>query len=204
MSHHAPQPTEILRHEHRVIEQVLAVVEKLADQAEREQVFNTETAAKAIDFLRQFADRCHHAKEEDLLFPALEAKGFPRDGGPTGVMLYEHEQGRGFIRQMAEAVETLAANPSIASKNFAAAARQYVELLRQHISKEDTILFVLAERTLDATEQAKLLENFHTVEKKHVGEGVHEKYVALAEELLASVGVSKDAVPTSSGFFCCH
>lgn len=198
------QPTEVLRSEHRVIEQVLAVLEKLAEIAEKTGSVDTTLGSKAIDFLRNFADRCHHGKEEDHLFPALEAKGFPRDGGPTGVMLYEHEQGREFIRNMANALAEAQANPKAAASQFAAAARQYVALLRQHISKEDNILFVLAERTLSPTEQSQLMEKFHKVEKEHVGEGVHEKYVALAEELLEKSGIDKEAVPKSGGFFCCH
>lgn len=198
------QPTEVLRNEHRVIEQVLAVLEKLAEIAEKRRAVDTTLAGKAVDFLRNFADRCHHGKEEDHLFPALEAKGFPRDGGPTGVMLHEHEQGRQFIRNMTDAISAAQSDQKAAAAQFAAAARQYVALLRQHISKEDNILFVLAERTLSPTEQAQLLEKFYGVEKEHVGEGIHEKYVALAEELLEKTGIAKNAVPKSGGFFCCH
>jgi len=204
MTSHGQSPTEILRHEHRVIEQVLAVLEKLADHAANNGRIDAELASQALDFFRHFADHCHHAKEEDLLFPALEAKGFPREGGPTGVMLYEHEQGRALIRQMVEAIQAAETDSRAAARKFAEAARQYVTLLRQHISKEDNILFVLAERTLNTSEQAEMLAKFETTEKEHVGEGVHEKYAALADELLAKMGIAKESVPKASDFFCCH
>jgi hemerythrin-like domain-containing protein len=84
------KPTEILSSEHRVIEQVLGCLEKIIEQARQNGRLERQPAEDAIAFFRNFADRCHHGKEEAHLFPALEAQGFPRQGGPTGVMLHEH------------------------------------------------------------------------------------------------------------------
>jgi hypothetical protein len=56
-------------------------------------------------FFRNFADRCHHSKEEDELFPKMVEHGIPKEGGPIGVMLMEHDQGRAFVRGMSEAAE---------------------------------------------------------------------------------------------------
>ena len=84
------KPTEILSAEHRVIEQVLNCLEKMAAQAEKTGTLDKVSATDAVNFFRTFADQCHHGKEEAHLFPAMEAKGFPRQGGPTGVMLHEH------------------------------------------------------------------------------------------------------------------
>ena len=92
--------TEVLKQEHRVIENVLDALERLAKAAETSALAEWE---KAIDFARNFADKCHHLKEENLLFPALEERGIPREGGPIGMMLAEHEEGRGYVRAMAAA-----------------------------------------------------------------------------------------------------
>ncbi|MCX7887840.1 MAG: hemerythrin domain-containing protein, partial [Verrucomicrobiae bacterium] len=105
------KPTEILMAEHRVIEQVLNVLEAMAERAANGDL-NRQEARDAVAFFRGFADRCHHGKEEAQLFPAMEAKGIPREGGPIGVMLCEHEQGRAAVRGMAEAVLELFANPA--------------------------------------------------------------------------------------------
>ena len=99
------KPTEILSGEHRIIEQVLDCLEKIAQNCATGGRLDKTSAEQALDFFRDFADRCHHGKEETHLFRAMEAKGFPRQGGPTGVMLHEHEQGRAHIRDMAEAIE---------------------------------------------------------------------------------------------------
>ena len=77
------KPTEILSGEHRVIEQVLDCLERIAQRCRDEAVWTEASAMQALDFFRNFADRCHHGKEETHLFPAMEAKGFPRDAGPT-------------------------------------------------------------------------------------------------------------------------
>ncbi len=198
------KPTDILRAEHRVIEQVLAVLEKMATQAEASKSVDVESARQVIDFIRHFADRCHHAKEEDRLFPALEARGFPRHGGPTGVMLAEHEMGRECVRDMDRALGELDHAPEAALSTFVTAARRYVALLREHIGKEDNVLFVLAERTIEEDAQAQLLSEFEAVEKEHVGEHVHEKYVQLAESLMERYGIDKQSIPRSGDFFCCH
>jgi hemerythrin-like domain-containing protein len=169
--------TEILQHEHRVIEQVLNCLEVMANRALAERKLDATSAEAALDFFQTFADGCHHHKEENHLFPLMEAKGFPRDGGPTGVMLHEHEEGRRHIRAMCAAV----ANGAVSE--FAAHARAYVELLRQHILKEDQRLFPMANQVFSSADQASLVESFARVVDKDVEEGAHEKYLDIADLL---------------------
>ncbi len=73
-----------------------------------------------------FADQCHHGKEEDLLFPAMEAAGIPRESGPIGVMLEEHNIGRQYVRGMAEAVSGYRAGETQAGRAFAQNAKPTV------------------------------------------------------------------------------
>ena len=197
------KPSDILSGEHRIIEQVLDCLEKMAEQAERFGRVDVESAALAIDFFRNFADRCHHGKEEAHFFPAVEAKGFPREGGPTGVMLYEHELGRRRVSGMDEAVASARAGDSAAARRFAEHARAYVALLRNHIEKEDHCLFGMANQALTEAEQEQLLAAFATVESDHIGEGVHEKYLQIAETLATRFDVPV-ARPSSCRTCCGH
>jgi hemerythrin-like domain-containing protein len=169
--------TEILQNEHRVIEQVLSCLEVMANRAIAEGKLDATSADAALDFFQTFADGCHHRKEENHLFPLMETKGFPRDGGPTGVMLHEHEEGRHHIQGMRAAV----ANGAV--REFAEHARAYVELLRQHILKEDQRLFPMANQVFSSADQASLVESFARVEDKDVEEGAHEKYLDIADLL---------------------
>ena len=112
------KPTDILSSEHRVIEQVLDCLDKMIQTCQTEHKFDKQSAKDAVDFFRNFADRCHHGKEEAHLFPAMEAKGFARDCGPTGVMIYEHEQGRKFVRGMAESIDAAAKGDACRTKGI--------------------------------------------------------------------------------------
>jgi hemerythrin-like domain-containing protein len=183
------QPTEILSGEHRVIEQVLDCLDKMVQRYKTEGKLDMQSVKDAVDFFRNFADRCHHGKEETHLFPAMEAKGMPRDGGPTGVMLYEHEQGRKYVRGMDESIEGIA-NGDVASKNaFVQNAQLYINLLREHIQKEDHCLFAMANNVLNEQDQQVLSAAFEKVETEEIGEGIHEKYLKIADDLAKKYGV---------------
>ena len=98
-------PSTVLKNEHQVILRVLRVLESLVNRMESGENPQSEALSRCVEFFRLFADACHHAKEEDILFPMLESRGIPRDGGPIGVMLHEHTQARAFTKEMGEAVQ---------------------------------------------------------------------------------------------------
>lgn len=167
----------ILMNEHRVIEIVLDSVDRMLDEG----VIDREFMLGAVDFIRNFADGCHHAKEEDHLFPALERAGVPREGGPIGCMLNEHEQGRAYVATIVTNLDAAATGDSAAISAVRRAASGYVALLRMHIQKEDNVLFVMAEQALDPQRKQQLIEAFGHTEDKTPGK--HERYLALAERL---------------------
>jgi hemerythrin-like domain-containing protein len=172
--------TELLSDEHRVIERVLAAIEKLL---QRPAADSLESWHKALDFIRHFADQCHHFKEEKVLFPAMEEHGIPNDGGPVGMMLMEHEEGRSYVRSMFDALGRIEAKDETAQASLFENARQYLRLLREHIQKEDDILFRMANEVIPEDKQKQLLKDFEAHEAEEMGVGVHEKYLQIAEEL---------------------
>jgi hemerythrin-like domain-containing protein len=178
--HHFDKATEMLSDEHRVIERVLAVLQKLTTRPVENSL---DCWRKALDFFSRFADQCHHLKEEKILFPAMEEHGIPRDGGPIGMMLIEHEEGRGYVRTMTAALTLAEATDEAAKDSLLNNARAYLRLLREHIQKEDEILFRIADDVIPADEQKALLRSFEEHEAKEMGTGVHEKYLKLVEEL---------------------
>jgi hemerythrin-like domain-containing protein len=78
--HHFEKATEMLSDEHRVIERVLALLQKLTTKPVENSL---DSWRKTLDFLSHFVDQCHHFKEEQVLFPAMEERGVSRDGGPS-------------------------------------------------------------------------------------------------------------------------
>lgn len=175
------QATEQLTEEHRVIESVLDSLERVAAEVEEGRPLDREKAARAIEVLRVFADRCHHGKEEQHLFARMAEKGFPRDAGPLGVMLHEHGEGRRYVRAMAEALQK-APGPET-DQEFAEHTRQYAALLRTHILREDHVLFPMIQNLFTPEEDADLVAAFERVEREEIGEGAHARYHQWAHEL---------------------
>jgi len=182
--------TEELKEEHRTIKLALAVIVAMGRRLDAGEEVPPDHMAGLVDFIRNFADRCHHRKEEDLLFVEMAAAGIPREGGPVGVMLAEHEEGRDYVRGMAGAAVRYKAGEKDAGAAFAADARAYADLLAQHIDKEDNVLYIMADRVLSAEQQKRLEDGFARVEEERMGPGQHEKYHAWLHDLAAYYGVA--------------
>jgi hemerythrin-like domain-containing protein len=180
------KPTQELSAEHQAILLMIRILEKMSDRLEAGETVEPGHLERAVDFIRVFADKCHHGKEEDLLFPAMEKAGIPRRAGPLGVMLSEHVMGRGFVQSMAEALAGIRQGDRRAGARFAENARNYGALLTQHIFKEDNILYPMADERLSAAQQDELAACFAEVEEKVVGHGKHEEYHRLLKELEAA------------------
>lgn len=164
-----------LLHDH---EAVLLALEVLERMTERPDQVPPGDPAEMVGFLKVFADECHHGKEEGTLFPALVAAGMPQEGGPVGVMLSEHIQGRELIRRM-----EAASRPPLDAPAFAVAARQYAMLMRAHIEKENGVLFPIAERMLPPAELDRISQAFGRHEAEVIGEARHEQLHALLQRL---------------------
>jgi len=175
--------TDILMSEHRVIERVIASLETATDRLQAGQEVRPGFFIDAADFIKGFADGCHHRKEEGVLFKAMQANGMPAGQGPIAVMLSEHEQGRKFTLGMRAAAQRLQTGDASARQSLVQNALGYAALLRQHIQKEDKVLFPMAGRIIPADKQEQVVEDFERVEHEETGAGVHEKYLALAESL---------------------
>ncbi len=176
-------PIADLRHEHDIILLVLHAVERGAGSLQATLDAEGDWLDTIIDFARGFVDQCHHGKEERHLFVRLEQRGIPNEGGPIGVMLSEHEQGRAFVRAIAEAAPGARNRDATALETAADGLLGYVELLRSHISKENDVLFPMADAVLTEQDRGELEAAFERVEAEEMGEGVHERYHELAHRL---------------------
>jgi hemerythrin-like domain-containing protein len=184
------KPTEELVAEHRAVLVALEILEKVAPAVAAGDGRAVKDLEKLLDFLRGFVDACHHGKEEDVLFPELERLGIPREGGPIGVMLLEHQAGREHIRAMAEGLEGRRLGDPGASAAILEHARGYAELLRSHIHKENSILFPMADRVVPEEAAVVMTRRFEEIERDRVGPGKHEEYHALLHDLKEAWGVA--------------
>jgi hemerythrin-like domain-containing protein len=182
------EATRILMEEHRVIERVVSSLDRAAQRLDAGEPIEAGFFVDAADFVEGFADGCHHKKEESVLFPAMETAGVARQGGPLAVMLAEHEEGRRLTRAMQAAAEELATGRPEWKTAVVQIALGYVALLRQHIAKENGVLFPMADRVIAPEVQGGLAEAFDRIEHEETGVGIHEKYLAMAERLERQAG----------------
>jgi len=165
---------ERLKSEHDLIERGLSLLEMAVARLEAGQPLHEGFPQWAPRFFQQFADQCHHAKEEDVFFPVLKQRGIPEQGGPIGVMLHEHVLGRDCVGRMKEASQ---AQPFDAH-TFADAAKEYIPLLRQHIFKENNVLFRIAERVMSEADDAAVTGKFSQVEQERGLTSLYESFAS--------------------------
>jgi hemerythrin-like domain-containing protein len=176
-------PTEILSDEHRLIVAVLDSLEEAAEHLDSGDAVSPEYFLDAAEFVAGFADRCHHAKEEDILFVAMTAIGMPRDSGPVAVMLREHDEGRQYTAAFRSAAEQMKSGDGSAAADVVCNVFNYVYLMREHINKEDNVLFPMAAQIIPADTMQQVSSDFQRVMDEDAKNGILAKYQALAEKL---------------------
>jgi hemerythrin-like domain-containing protein len=177
--------TDMLMQEHKMIEKVLNSIERQVKRVENGDKINPSFFINASDFIRGFADGCHHRKEENALFPAMVLAGIPKENGPIGQMLIEHEQGRQYNKGIRSAAEELLKGNEKIVDQLLENAKGYSKLLHQHINKENNILFPMANKAIPIKQQEELADEFERIEIEETGQGVHAKYEELAGMLIS-------------------
>jgi hemerythrin-like domain-containing protein len=186
-----PTATEILKNEHQAILKMVEASETIAERLKQGKRVPSDILKTFQEFFQIFTDQCHHGKEEEIFFPLLEARGMPKAGGPLGVMLQEHDLGRGLVREMRQAAEAYAAGVEGSGARWAEAADQYAALLRAHIDKENLVLFPMAERMVSRNELERVAGEFEKLEVAKMGAGTHERLHAKMGKLLEEVYAAK-------------
>ena len=175
-------PSEMLIHEHKIIQLVLNGVQKEVAFIKDTGKINIEKLEKLIDFFQTFMDCCHHVKEERYLFPAMKKHGFFKEGEPITFLL-EHKEARQMVLLIVGKVPQAKMGKLQAADDVATLFQNLIELFHRHMDREDHILFPTADQILTPQEQEEIAQAFEKVETEELGPGVHEKYHHLAHEL---------------------
>ena len=174
------KPTDVLKEEHQGVKLSLRILEqvckKIHEENPGEREINIADFNRLLGFFKVFVDKCHHSKEEDVLFPALLDAGLPKQGGPIQVMLAEHDIGRKLVGEMTTALNDFKDGLPHAETKLIRAADNYRELLKSHITKEDEILYPMADVRISAFIQQGMLEDFEDIENEKIGQGTHEEF----------------------------
>lgn len=152
--------TQILSDEHQTILKVIDAVVTECEALESGKELELEFFQKTIDFIKNYADKFHHAKEEDILFKAMLENIENLHCNPIPVMLHEHDEGREFVKGMEEGIAENNKEKIIEN------ARGYGMLLQNHIYKEDNVLYPMAEEALTDEQKELVNQKYNEVEAK--------------------------------------
>ncbi|HEV2401359.1 MAG TPA: hemerythrin domain-containing protein [Candidatus Sulfotelmatobacter sp.] len=175
-----------LKNDHRVIQQVVAGMSAVAELLDSGKQVDPSVLADLVQFLRVFADQCHHEKEEQHLFPLLATKATVSTRSELESLEREHRSAKQLVGQLAKVAAVYVQSPEVVRYRLVDLLQQLAELYPAHIWKEDFLLFPLAQQSLSAREQQDLQEEFEDVERE-VGEDVHAGFEMLAKKLEAVV-----------------
>ncbi len=177
-------PVAELEREHRVIAVVVSAMGQLADALEAGRAVPERVLRDVVGFIRNYADHCHHGKEEDHLFRVLGERGVPLQGCPIGALLHEHVQGRTLVAALEEAAAALEAGHDGAAAQAVEALRGLAALYPNHIWKEDYLLFTMAGKVLGPADREALAQAFEAVDAA-IGAEAYAGWEQLAERLAA-------------------
>jgi hemerythrin-like domain-containing protein len=173
--------TQNLENDHVYILRLIEVMERITESLDP----NVDHLELIVRVIREFADGLHHAKEEQLLFPLMVQKGFSNQSGPVAVMLHDHAEGRNFVTGMAENISEFKRGDQTALSAVYENMFGYADLLKNHIGKENNVLFRMADKAFSNAEQESLLMKFTKIESGSETSPGKEDYTVIIENLAA-------------------
>lgn len=181
-----------LMNDHSLIEKALVLIER---QILKKNKLNLTALRTLFDFLWDYGDLCHNMKEEKVYFPLLLERGLP-PSGPVSVMLLEHEEERKYINLIKTQLEK--ATSGNIPDDFYANVNAYIELTKNHIWKENDILYPMGKRILTPEDEILLNTEFRKIEKISLGDGAYLRYSTLLDAMEKESGGKVDLLASLS------
>ena len=174
---------DLLMAEHRNIKRVLKSIRKLTFKVLEENEVNTEAFYKVIEFVREYADKHHHSKEEDILFEKMEEELEEDILTPIEAMTNEHQMGRMLMQKLELALKEYEKGNERARIDIIANPVVYADMLEDHIDKEDEAIYLYAENNLSENAISDIKSRVEDIEKKAENKGIQVKYKKMIQEI---------------------
>jgi hemerythrin-like domain-containing protein len=166
--------------EHRLIERMIVIIQEARGRIESEGEVDPVLIDTAVDFIRTYADRTHHGKEEDILFRDLREKNMsPEDRRAMDELIEDHVFGRKTMAALVDANARYRGGDSGALDDISESLRTLADFYPKHIAKEDKEFFPAARKYFSEEEDQAMLAEFYEFDRRMI----HEKYEAVVEDL---------------------
>jgi hemerythrin-like domain-containing protein len=173
---------QVMMNEHQQILRVLDALDRFAADVHDTPEDKLELG-RFVKFIREYADERHHGKEEHILFTTLARNGFPPEQGPVGMMLFEHQEMRGIVAALRALAEQDAPWTPTDVERVSEAAGSYTSALREHILKEDEMLYPMAMEHLPPSAQDEVDDECAALDERRASAGTDAALERLASEL---------------------
>lgn len=173
------KPRGLLMIEHRLIERMIACIKKEIEKENYYRLLNEKFINATVDFIRTYADRTHHGKEEEILFRDCAKKTMStEDKKVMDELIEEHRYGRKTVKELVEANEKYAKGDSLQQEKIIGKLKELVKFYPQHIKKEDDLFFTNSEKYFSKVELDEMLNEFLEFDQKMI----HEKYQTVVQQ----------------------
>lgn len=175
----ATAATQHLMDDHRIIEKAVSALRKAADNMEHGRDVSPEFWPQVVDFIRFFSDTWHDAKEEKVLFKLYRDLELPVDQGAIKQMLQDHHESRMIVDRLEEMALSMLKGNHALRPMVIQHAREYANLLTQHIEQEDLLIYPMGENLMTPAHDEKLLKAYQAIEEQLGGARMLRKYIDL-------------------------
>lgn len=180
---------EDMINEHENVKRMIKVIRKYCYKVLKSEYIDYEDFYRIIDFIRNYTDGHHHAKEENILFKTMGEK-IPKlaNNGPITGMLIEHDMARLYVSNLEKALKEYEKGNDEARLDIIANAISYGDLLSRHIDKENNVIYKFAENMLSEDVKEEIDRQSNELEKSAEEKGIQEKYIGMLNELEKKIG----------------
>jgi len=175
------KPTEELIFEHKAITTMLNVMSNISNNIKNKKVFYTNDVEDIVDFLFVYVDKYHRSKEEEVLYPALLLSKYLTES--IGLMINEYKIAKGYLDEIRCCVENFKLGSTFSGEMIVECMENYVQLIQEHIQKEETDFFPSANKALSEEAQMEISKQFKQINDEFVGLDIHTHYDGLLKSL---------------------
>lgn len=177
------EATKQLREEHQGILLMLKILDKVCQKLDDGEKVSPDHLDQILEFIKIFVEKCHHKKEESILFPAMLNVQISQGSDLVGAILKEHSALHDIVKNLNDGIREYQAGNLAVKSTIIESIRIYTAMLTQHVEQEDKVVFPLAEKHLTEETQEKLYFEFEKMEINQIGAGKHEQLHRVLDHL---------------------
>jgi len=176
-------PTENLINEHKKINELLDIMSKIALKIKSKDVFYPNDVEEVVKYLINIIENSHHGKEDDVFYPELISSGIPKETAPLSIINYEHLISVNYLKDISSCVVNCKIGNDFSGELLADSLTNYVIAIKNHIQREEEIVFPIANEVFSIEKQNDILQRFEIIEQKYISNSFNDQFDELLNKI---------------------